>query len=396
MMVPPVIYRLLTFLGIGIQRHFGTGSTDGVDEAALDVHIAVGVHCIVLGSLSEYIATVDGHIAGRVDAVVKGIDRDVSVVDGEGLLALNTFSTRTGSGDGDGTTIDDNAAVDLDALGRALIIGVVAVERAGIAADRQRAGTGSHYGLSAGHHGDDGRTADGKIAVGAEALATGTGAGKIERTAANIHQAVGTEAGSGFGLEVGCIPETATGSGDVDRTAGDVHVAFGFETLACIGRHGCRDCTAGDIHIAGVLVLMIGGDTGRTDFGILDIALDAIVGNAADIDRTALHEEELLAVDTVTYCGEDVDGGILDLEVLAALDTVLDVTGDVERTLLCKLGMALDIEAAFLLTAGSIHEGVGGAVERFYLDTFAILDMNSRTGEDGREVGQRQVVENRR
>ena len=80
----------------------------------------------------------------------------------------------------------------------------------------------------------------------------------------------------------------------------------------------------------------------------VDVTLDAVVLRAADVDRTTLHEEILGAVDTVAHCRCHVDGGVFDGEVLARLDAVLHVTHHVQRTLLCKLSVALDVEATLL------------------------------------------------
>ena len=111
--------------------------------------------------------------------------------------------------------------------------------------------------------------------------------------------------------------------------------------------------------------------------------MQTVIGYVIDGYRAALHEEELLAVDTVTHCREDVNGGVLDGEILAGFDAVLHVTGDVERTFLRELRMTLDIETSFLLAACCIHKRVGRAVQWFHFDTFAVLDMYSCTRING-------------
>ena len=64
----------------------------------------------------------------------------------------------------------------------------------------------------------------------------------------------------------------------------------------------------------------------------IDVALDTIVLRAAEINRTAFHQEVLLAVDTVAHSRSHVDGSVLDGEVLARFDAVLHVANDVQRT----------------------------------------------------------------
>ena len=78
---------------------------------------------------------------------------------------------------------------------------------------------------------------------------------------------------------------------------------------------------------------------------IADTVEDA---GAAAVNRTALHEKVLGTVDAVAHSRSHVDGGVLDGEVLAGLDAMLHVANDVQRTLLRKLGMPLDIETALL------------------------------------------------
>ena len=135
---------------------------------------------------------------------------------------------------------------------------------------------------------------------------------------------------------------------------------------------------------------MVGGLASR--FRALQVTLNAVIARAADVDCAALHEEELLAVDTVAYGRSHVDGGILDGKVLSSLDAVFHVAHDVECTLLGKLGVSLNVEAALLCAAGSIDECVGGAGYHLYLDALAVLYVNGCTAINGRRVGQRQAV----
>ena len=53
---------LLSFT-VGIDGHFGSIATDGIDQSALDVAVAIGVDTIVVGRASIDAATFDGHVA---------------------------------------------------------------------------------------------------------------------------------------------------------------------------------------------------------------------------------------------------------------------------------------------------------------------------------------------
>ena len=133
--------------------------------------------------------------------------------------------------------------------------------------------------------------------------------------------------------------------------------------------------------------------SGGTGGGVLNIALQAVVANAAQRNGAALHEEELLAVNTVADRRKHIYRGILDGDILAGLDAVLGVAGDVQCTALRELGMSFDIQTAFLATVSRIDERIGRTVQRFDLDTFAVLDMYRRPRENSRLVRQRQITE---
>ena len=72
---------------------------------------------------------------------------------------------------------------------------------------------------------------------------------------------------------------------------------------------------------------------------------------------------------------------------------MLDVAGDVERTILRKLGVPLDVQTTFLATVGSIYEGVRCACYDFDFDSLAVLDMYGCTGIGCRHVRQGQTAE---
>ena len=131
-----------------------------------------------------------------------------------------------------------------------------------------------------------------------------------------------------------------------------------------------------------------------TSVGIaIQVALDAVVGCAADAYATALHQEELPAVDAVAGGRGHVDSCVLQRDILAGLDTVLGIADDIECTLLGKLGVALDIETALLRTANGIGQCIGGASHNFHLDALAVLDMHGSPAIHGCRVGQRQAVQ---
>ena len=125
----------------------------------------------------------------------------------------------------------------------------------------------------------------------------------------------------------------------------------------------------------------------------VNVTLDAIVLRATDVNRAALHQEVLSAADAVTCSRSHVDGSVLDGEVLTRLDAVLHVANDVQRTLLRKFGVALDVEAALLRTRRSVAERVGRSCNNLYLDALAVLDVYGSTAIYWRGIGQRQTVE---
>ena len=69
------------------------------------------------------------------------------------------------------------------------------------------------------------------------------------------------------------------------------------------------------------------------------------------------------------------------------------MTYHIQRTLLGKLGVALDVETSFLRTAHGIGQCIDGAGHHFHLDALAVLDMHGSPAIHGRRVGQRQAVQ---
>ena len=51
--------EFLAFFGVGIDGHFGRAGTNGIYNTALDVEIAIGIECIVIGRLPVNIAARD-------------------------------------------------------------------------------------------------------------------------------------------------------------------------------------------------------------------------------------------------------------------------------------------------------------------------------------------------
>ena len=72
---------------------------------------------------------------------------------------------------------------------------------------------------------------------------------------------------------------------------------------------------------------------------------------------------------------------------------MLHVAHNVEDALLLELGVALDVEAAFLRAAGGIDEGVGGAGDDLHVDALTVLDMHCGAAVHRCGVGQRETVE---
>ena len=135
------------------------------------------------------------------------------------------------------------------------------------------------------------------------------------------------------------------------------------------------------------------GLSGRAGRGIVDVALDAVICRPADADRAACHLEILSAVDAVADRRLYIDIGVFEREIFARFDAVLEVADDVERALLGKFGVSLDVEAALLRAAGRVGERIGGARYDLDFDALAVLDMHRRSAENGIDVGQCQAVE---
>ena len=140
---------------------------------------------------------------------------------------------------------------------------------------------------------------------------------------------------------------------------------------------------------------MVGGDAGSCGVcvGVLDVTLYAVVAGAADGYRSALHEEVLAAADAVACSCGHVNGGILDAEVLTRFDAVLHVSYNIERPLLGKLSVSLDVEAALLCTRGGINQCVGRACDGLYLDALTVLYVYGSTAIYGCGVGQCESVQ---
>ena len=56
--------ELLLLLGVGVEGYLGLSCGHCKDIAALDVHVAVGIHAVVATAVGHDIATADGHVAG--------------------------------------------------------------------------------------------------------------------------------------------------------------------------------------------------------------------------------------------------------------------------------------------------------------------------------------------
>ena len=119
--------------------------------------------------------------------------------------------------------------------------------------------------------------------------------------------------------------------------------------------------------------------TSRPRLGVINIALDTVITCSTDSNGTTLHQEILAAVNAITYCRGDIDHRVLDSEILTCLDSMFHITHNVERSLLGKLGMSLDIETSLLLTACRINQGIGSTVDHLHFDALTVLDMDGGT-----------------
>ena len=112
------------------------------NQSALDVAVAVGVDAVVAGGAGIDCAAADGQVAStaglfggiairRIDGIVRGIHGHLSACDIDIGLTLDALAASTCGGDADDCIVaDSDGTVDFDALGRRLIVAVVAVELA--------------------------------------------------------------------------------------------------------------------------------------------------------------------------------------------------------------------------------------------------------------------------
>ena len=392
--------ELLLVLGVDVEGHLGRGGSDGIDETAVDVEVAVGIHTVVVGGTGIDVAAADGEVLRRVDGVVVGVDVDLAANNIEVVFALHTLTVGAAGGHLDAAAADHKAAAvgvavaalglhaGFDALGRRVVVArdvvgvarVVGVLGGAVVVVEATAGGDSNGAVGEGHH-----------AVAFHTLAARAGGREVERAARDVHIAVAAEAAGRLGLQVVAVPLAVATGANGNGAAADVHVALALDAFGCGGGTGDIDGAAADVDVAAVLILMVGSLAGRE--GVLQVALYAVVARAADVDGAALHQEVLVARDAVAHGRGDVEGGVLQGDVLAGLDTVLHVARDVEGALLLELGVPFDVEAAFLRAAGGIDEGVGGAGNDLDVDALAVLYVHGGAAIDGRGVGQREAVE---
>ena len=148
--------------------------------------------------------------------------------------------------------------------------------------------------------------ADGQHVVAFQALAARACGGEIERAAVDVDVPVSAHSASRFGLQIILIPSTfAAGGYRDDRFPGDVDVTRAFDTFCSNGRAIDGDSAAADVHVARVFVLVVGGDGGGRV--ALEVALDAVVSGAADVEGAALHQKILVAGDAVAHGGGHID-----------------------------------------------------------------------------------------
>ena len=117
-----------------VECYFGRARAYGIDQAAVDIEIAVGVDAVVVGAARIDVAAIDGDVLRRIDSIVVSVDEDFATTDFEGVLALYAFAVGASGGDFYFAAADDNATAvgvtvailrfhsSLDALGRRIVV----------------------------------------------------------------------------------------------------------------------------------------------------------------------------------------------------------------------------------------------------------------------------------
>ena len=125
----------------------------------------------------------------------------------------------------------------------------------------------------------------------------------------------------------------------------------------------------------------------------VEVTLHTVVTYAREVYLTALHKQELATRDTVSDSGKHVDDSVFRSEVLPCLYAVLYVARDIERALLRKLCVTLDVKASLLRTARGIRQSVHGTLHHLHLDALAVLHVYCGTAVFRSHVGKGKSVE---
>ena len=125
----------------------------------------------------------------------------------------------------------------------------------------------------------------------------------------------------------------------------------------------------------------------------VDVALNGIVANSADGERTALHEEVFIARDAVLDGLLHVDGAVFHLHVFGALDGMCQGAINMESALALEFEVPLAVEGGLLVAGSGIGEGVLGVLLHTEGHALAIHDADGGSRPYGRGVGEREAVE---
>ena len=102
--------ELFMFFAVDINSHFGARGTDGINQSAIEIAVAIGVDAIVVGGACINITVGNGHVLRRVDGIIVCVDVDFTAGNVEVILALNAFSVISGSGHLCIAAADDHSA----------------------------------------------------------------------------------------------------------------------------------------------------------------------------------------------------------------------------------------------------------------------------------------------
>ena len=190
-----------------------------------------------------YVAVGDGQILTGIDAVVIGIDINLTAADVEIILAFDAFGVISAGGHADITSADGHAsAVCCGAAGSVFHTGFHAFRR-GIVAVADLVGVACIIQVfvctvviiqSARRHNGDVASADGHDAVAFHALAARAGGCERDGASADVDIAVGTDSASSLCLQIVFVPCAVAAGGHVDDGFFRyIYVALAFDAFGC-------------------------------------------------------------------------------------------------------------------------------------------------------------------